>query len=56
LRATARDRSATLHCSFCGRSQHAVARLIAGPNVFICGSCVAECNRILKEHKESDAG
>ena len=36
---------AVLHCSFCGKSQHAVKKLIAGPAVFICDECVAECNK-----------
>ena len=35
----------TLYCSFCGKSQHDVAKLIAGPSVFICDECVAICNR-----------
>jgi ATP-dependent Clp protease ATP-binding subunit ClpX len=35
----------TLYCSFCGKSQHAVEKLIAGPAVFICNECVAECNK-----------
>jgi hypothetical protein len=37
----------TLYCSFCGKSQHKVAKLIAGPSVFICDECVAICNKIL---------
>src|SRR5262245_2970162 len=39
--------NATLYCSFCGKSQHKVARLIAGPGVFICDECVGLCNDIL---------
>jgi ATP-dependent Clp protease ATP-binding subunit ClpX len=35
----------TLYCSFCGKSQHAVEKLVAGPAVFICNECVAECNK-----------
>ena len=42
-------------CSFCGKSHAEVRKLIAGPGVYICGSCVESCNRILDEHKESDA-
>jgi ClpX C4-type zinc finger len=34
-----------LHCSFCGKTQHEVEKLIAGPAVFICNECVAECNK-----------
>ena len=38
----------TVHCSFCGKSQHEVRKIIAGPDVFICNECVAFCNRILR--------
>jgi ClpX C4-type zinc finger len=38
----------TMHCSFCGKSQHEVRKLIAGPEVFICDECVAICNKILR--------
>jgi len=37
----------TLYCSFCGKSQHKVARLIAGPEVYICNECVELCIAIL---------
>jgi ATP-dependent Clp protease ATP-binding subunit ClpX len=37
----------TLYCSFCGKSQHDVAKLIAGPSVFICDACVGLCNQII---------
>jgi len=44
----------TLHCSFCGKSQSEVTKLIAGPTVFICDECVSLCDNIIKEeHKES---
>jgi hypothetical protein len=36
-----------LHCSFCGKDQNEVAKLIAGPTVFICNECIAICNHIL---------
>ena len=36
-----------LHCSFCGKSENAVKKLIAGPTVFICDECVSVCNDIL---------
>ena len=36
-----------MHCSFCGQSEHAVARLIAGPRGFICEGCVDKCIGIL---------
>lgn len=39
----------TLHCSFCGKSQYEVRKLIAGPTVFICDECTNLCNDILKE-------
>jgi len=38
-----------LHCSFCGRSQTEVAKLIAGPAVYICNECIARCVEILDE-------
>lgn len=38
-----------LHCSFCGKSQHDVRKLIAGPSVFVCDECIALCNDILQE-------
>ncbi len=38
-----------LHCSFCGKSQHEVRKLIAGPSVFICDECIELCNDIIKE-------
>ncbi|MDC9701226.1 MAG: ATP-dependent Clp protease ATP-binding subunit ClpX [Alphaproteobacteria bacterium] len=44
----------TLYCSFCGKSQHEVRKLIAGPTVFICDECVELCMDIIREeHKES---
>src|SRR5262245_41298016 len=39
----------TLFCSFCGKSQHDVKKLIAGPAVFICDECVALCTTIIAE-------
>ena len=41
-----------LYCSFCGKSQHWVAKLIAGPKVFICDECVDRCDAILEEEDE----
>ena len=44
----------TLYCSFCGKSQHEVKKLIAGPTVFICDECVELCMDIIKEeHKQN---
>ncbi|NMH67270.1 hypothetical protein HF072_00430 [Bacillus sp. RO3] len=38
-----------LHCSFCGKDQSDVDKLIAGPGVYICNACVGLCNEILEE-------
>jgi len=43
----------TLYCSFCGKSQHEVRKLIAGPTVFICDECVELCMDIIKEENKS---
>ena len=43
----------TLYCSFCGKSQHEVKKLIAGPTVFICDECVELCMDIIKEENQS---
>ena len=46
-----------LHCSFCGKNQDDVKKLIAGPRVYICNECVDLCNDIIEEevkHEESD--
>ncbi len=43
------DKSKLLYCSFCGKSQHEVRKLIAGPSVFICDECVDLCNDIIRE-------
>ncbi|OWY40329.1 ATP-dependent protease ATP-binding subunit ClpX [Xenophilus sp. AP218F] len=45
-----------LYCSFCGKSQHEVQRLIAGPQVFICNECVELCNDIIREELEKGPG
>ncbi|WP_300662562.1 ClpX C4-type zinc finger protein, partial [Hydrogenophaga sp.] len=37
-----------LYCSFCGKSQHEVKKLIAGPSVFICDECIDLCNDIIR--------
>jgi hypothetical protein len=44
----------TLHCSFCGKSQHDVRKLIAGPTVFICDECVELCNDIIENEELLD--
>ena len=43
------DSKNTLYCSFCGKSQHEVKKLIAGPTVFICDECVELCMDIIRE-------
>jgi len=51
---TGSDSKNTLYCSFCGKSQHEVRKLIAGPTVFICDECVELCMDIIREeHKTS---
>jgi ATP-dependent Clp protease ATP-binding subunit ClpX len=47
------DSKNTLYCSFCGKSQHEVKKLIAGPTVFICDECVELCMDIIKEENKS---
>ena len=50
------DNGKLLYCSFCGKSQHEVRKLIAGPSVFVCDECVDLCNDIIREEiKEKDA-
>ncbi len=41
-----------LYCSFCGKSQHEVKKLIAGPSVFICDECIELCNDIIREETQ----
>jgi ATP-dependent Clp protease ATP-binding subunit ClpX len=51
-KAAGTDAKSTLYCSFCGKSQHEVRKLIAGPTVFICDECVELCMDIIREeHK-----
>jgi ATP-dependent Clp protease ATP-binding subunit ClpX len=47
------DSKNTLYCSFCGKSQHEVRKLIAGPTVFICDECVELCMDIIREEHKS---
>ncbi|KPL55258.1 MULTISPECIES: ATP-dependent Clp protease ATP-binding subunit ClpX [Hyphomicrobiales] len=47
------DTKNTLYCSFCGKSQHEVRKLIAGPTVFICDECVELCMDIIREENKS---
>ncbi len=53
------DSGKLLYCSFCGKSQHEVRKLIAGPSVFVCDECVDLCNDIIREEiqeKDSETG
>lgn len=43
------DSGKLLYCSFCGKSQHEVRKLIAGPSVYVCDECVELCNDIIRE-------
>src|SRR5450631_3433442 len=45
-----------LYCSFCGKSQHEVRKLIAGPSVFICDECIELCNDIIRDEVPVDGG
>jgi ATP-dependent Clp protease ATP-binding subunit ClpX len=45
-----------LYCSFCGKSQHEVRKLIAGPSVFICDECIELCNDIIREEAHGETG
>lgn len=47
-------RDKVFHCSFCGKSQHEVRKLIAGPSVYVCDECVALCNDIINEEVRED--
>lgn len=50
-----KDSGKLLYCSFCGKSQHEVRKLIAGPSVFICDECVELCNDIIREEMQDQA-
>ena len=49
-----RDDDANLSCSFCGKSQREVKKLIAGPTVYICDECIELCNDIIAEEYGQD--
>ena len=53
---TGEEKGKLLYCSFCGKSQHEVRKLIAGPSVFICDECVDLCIEIIREEAEEAAG
>ena len=48
----AKDNKISLFCSFCGKNQHEVKKLIAGPSVFVCDECIDLCNDIIKEESK----
>ncbi|HEY9103021.1 ATP-dependent Clp protease ATP-binding subunit ClpX [Chitinimonas sp.] len=50
------EKEKLLYCSFCGKSQHEVRKLIAGPQVFICDECIELCNDIVREELQSGTG
>ncbi len=50
-----KDNGKLLYCSFCGKSQHEVRKLIAGPSVFVCDECVELCNDIIREELQETA-
>jgi len=49
-----KDDDKLLYCSFCGKSQHEVRKLIAGPSVYVCDECVELCNDIIKDELQED--
>ena len=49
------DDGKLLYCSFCGKSQHEVRKLIAGPSVYICDECVELCNDIIREEMQEQS-
>ena len=51
---TGKDSEKLLYCSFCGKSQHEVKKLIAGPSVYVCDECVELCNDIILEELEDE--
>ncbi len=54
MRRDEKGKESVLHCSFCGKSQDEVRKLIAGPTVYICDECIELCNEIIAEESEED--
>ena len=52
--ARTREGNGSLNCSFCGKSQNDVRKLIAGPTVYICDECIELCNDIIAEEWEEE--
>jgi ATP-dependent Clp protease ATP-binding subunit ClpX len=48
------DKDNTMYCSFCGKSQHEVKKLIAGPAAYVCDECISLCNDIIREEQGSE--
>jgi ATP-dependent Clp protease ATP-binding subunit ClpX len=51
-----KEQHVNLSCSFCGKSQREVRKLIAGPTVYICDECIKLCNDIIAEENDRDEG
>ena len=52
-----RNNNQNVRCSFCGKAQEMVRRIVAGPNAYICDECIAICNNIMEdENYEDDLG
>ncbi len=49
VKAKTKSKAAVLTCSFCGKTQHEVQKLVSGPAVFICDACVGLCNKIIAD-------
>ena len=49
-----KDQNRTIRCSFCGKTQEQVQRIIAGPGVYICNECINICNNIIDEDLYED--
>ena len=54
MRRDEKRKGTVLHCSFCGKSQDEVRKLIAGPTVYICDECIELCNEIIAEESEEE--
>ena len=54
MRRDEKGKGTVLHCSFCGKSQDEVRKLIAGPTVYICDECIGLCNEIIAEESEEE--
>jgi len=52
MRKDEKGKGTVLHCSFCGKSQDEVRKLIAGPTVYICDECIGLCNEIIAEESQ----